>query len=83
MDLTSEDKRKKNERKFTRWNELPDGLRQYERDVAGRNGWLARYVKIVDADEVTLKFYQEIYNENGKLIELHEKFPIDMGHKKL
>lgn len=77
------DKRLRNEKKFNSWDELPHGARKYWLDVRGRNGWLARYVKIVDANEVTLKFYQEIFDENGKLLELHEKFPVDKGHQKL
>ena len=51
--------------------------------MVGRNGGTARYVKIVDSDDVTLEFYQEIFDEDGLLIELHEKFPVDKGHKKL
>jgi hypothetical protein len=43
-------------------------------------GWKARYVKTVDADEKTLSFKQEIYDENEKLVEIHEKFPEDKGH---
>jgi hypothetical protein len=46
-------------------------------------GWKARYVKTVDADEKTLSFKQEIYDENEKLVEIHEKFPVDKGHIKL
>jgi hypothetical protein len=25
-------------------------------------------------------FWQEIYNEHGKLVEVHHKFPEDLGH---
>jgi membrane protein implicated in regulation of membrane protease activity len=42
-----------------------------------------RYVKEVDATEQTLRFYQEIYNSSGKLIEIHEKYPKDRGHIKV
>jgi len=45
-------------------------------------GWKARYAKIVDHNEVTVSFRQEIYNENEILVEIHEKFSIDNGHKK-
>ncbi len=72
-----------NEKKFEKWVKLSDGGRKYFYDVVGRHGWRARYVKEVDSNENTLKFYQEIYNEFGKLVEVHEKFPIDMGHKKI
>ncbi len=41
-------------------------------DVAGRLGWLARYLKEVDANEKTLRFWQEIYDDRGKLMEVHE-----------
>jgi len=39
-------------------------------------------VKEVDADEATLRFWQEIYDSNGKLSEIHEKYPLDKGHRK-
>jgi hypothetical protein len=34
-------------------------------------------------EETTLSFWQEIYNENGILVEYHEKYPVNMGHKKI
>lgn len=37
----------------------------------------------VDSQEKTTKFLQEIYNNQGKLVEIHEKYPIDKGHKKV
>jgi hypothetical protein len=49
-------------------------------DVRGYN---RRYVKIVDADEKTLSFAQEIYDAKGKLIEIHQKFPEDKGHQRV
>ena len=33
--------------------------------------------------EETLKFYQEVYDDKDVLVEIHEKFPVDSGHKKL
>jgi hypothetical protein len=48
--------------------------------VTGRLGWQARYLKDVDAAEQTIKFWQEIYDEHGKLVEIHQKFPLDKGH---
>jgi hypothetical protein len=63
--------------------ELPGGGRRYWLEVMGRSGWKARYVKEVDAEERTLRFYQEIYNERGELVEIHEKYPIDKGHRKI
>lgn len=75
--------RAENERKFPNWSEQPGGGRRYWLDIAGRLGWHARYVKIVDANENTLSFSQEIYDEQGKLVEIHEKFPVDKGHQKV
>lgn len=79
----NEQKRRKNEQKYVNWEELSAGGRRYWYDVVGRLGWTSRYVKEVDSKENTIKFYQEVYNENGNLIELHNKFPVDMGHKKV
>jgi len=74
--------RAQNESKFRQWEELPSGGRRYWLDVRGRLGWLARYLKEVDAAETTIRFWQEIYDDQGKLVELHEKFPLDKGHRK-
>jgi hypothetical protein len=49
----------------------------------GHSGWRARYVKEVDAKEVTRKFHQEIFNEQGELVEIHEKYPVDKGHRRV
>ena len=73
--------RRKNERKFSAWEEIPDGGRRYWYDVPGRTGGRARYVKDVDANEVTVRFVQEIYNERGELVEVHQKYPEDLGHQ--
>jgi hypothetical protein len=51
--------------------------------VLGRLGWRARYLKEVDAQETTLLFWQEIYDDQGKLVEIHEKYPVDRGHQKV
>jgi hypothetical protein len=75
--------RSQNEKRFDRWEELPGGGRRYRLDVVGKLGWLARYLKEVDQDEVTIRFWQEIYDDTGKLIEIHEKFPVDKGHRKV
>ena len=40
-------------------------------------------IKIVDANENTLQLIQEIYDDDEKLIERHQKFPIDTGHEEL
>lgn len=75
--------REQNERKFQQWEDLPRGERRYWLDVASRSGWKVRYVKEVDANEVTIRFYQEVYNEMGKLVEVHHKYPVDLGHRKV
>ena len=75
--------RAQNERKFKYWEQLPNGGPRYTRELIGRAGGRARYVKEVDANETTIRFAQEIYDAAGKLIEVHEKFPVDLGHKRL
>jgi hypothetical protein len=37
----------------------------------------------VDASETTVRFWQEIYDDTGRLVETHEKFPVDKGHRKV
>ena len=81
--MRAELKRKENEKKFGAHEVLPDGARRYSYKVKGRSGWTARYVKEVDSTEQTVRFYQEIYDDTGKLIEIHEKYPIDKGHRKV
>jgi len=71
-----------NESKFPHWEDLPGGGRRYWIDIEGRQGWRARYLKEVDAAELTLRFWQEIYDEQGRLAEIHHKFPVDEGHRK-
>ncbi len=75
-------KRKQNEKEFANWKETATGGRRYWFEVVGRSGGKARYVKEVDAEEVTVAFWQEIYDNQGVMIELHEKYPIDKGHIK-
>ncbi|MBA2585677.1 MAG: hypothetical protein H0U99_04250 [Chthoniobacterales bacterium] len=75
--------RDQNERKFGHWEELPSGQRRYSREFIGRTGGRARYVKAVDAAENTIRFVQEIYDQAGRLVAVHEKFPVDLGHKQL
>ena len=77
----NEAKRRQNERKFGAWEDLPSGGRRYWYDVPGHSGWRARYVKEVDASEDTARFCQEIYDDRGRLVEVHEKYPVDLGHQ--
>ena len=74
-------RRQQNERKYGTWRELPSGGRLYSYDVRGRSGWRATYVKEVDAEELTVKFYQEVYDAAGTLREVHHKYPVDLGHQ--
>jgi hypothetical protein len=75
--------RAQNERKFKHWEGLPNGGRRYFRDFIGRAAGRARYIKEVDADEKTTRFAQEIYDAAGRLTAVHEKFPVDLGHKQM
>jgi hypothetical protein len=78
--MSIEHKRRENEKKFGSWIELSAGGRRYYFEVPGLHGWTARYVKDVDADEQTMRFLQEIYDEKRQLVEIHEKYPVDKGH---
>ena len=73
--------RSQNECKFGHWEELAHGGRCYWFEVAGRRGWKARYLKEVDANENTVRFWQEIDNDQDTLVEIHEKYPVDTGHR--
>lgn len=75
--------RAQNERKFGHWDELPGGGRRYWLDVPGRLGWRARYLKEVDAAENIVRFWQEIHDDRGQLVETHKKYPLDKGHQKV
>ena len=78
-----EKRRRLNERKFPNWEELPSDGRKYWLEISGKFGFKARYVKEVDNQENTVRFWQEIYNNNGQLVEIHEKYPQDLGHKNM
>lgn len=72
-----------NERRFGQWADLPGGGRRYWSDRPGRVSGFQRMVKVVDASENTLQLIQEIYDDAGRLIEWHQKFPFDTGHQRL
>ena len=38
-------------------------------------------MKEVDINELTVRFYQEVYDGNGRLREIHHKYPVDLGHR--
>jgi hypothetical protein len=75
--------RAKNEREFDVWIQKEDGGRIYSFEVVGKLGWKAKYLKEVNKEEVTIRFWQEIYDQNNILKEIHEKYPLDKGHQKL
>jgi hypothetical protein len=76
-------KRAQNERRYPNWEDLPGGGRRYWYDRQGAvRGWV-RYIKIVDADEQTTSFVQEIFNDDGELVARHQKYPVDTGHEVL
>lgn len=75
--------RTENEATFEHWADYPDGARTYWYEVKGKVKGHARYVKRVDEFEQTLSFRQEVYDEDGTLIEIHEKSPADTGHVRL
>jgi hypothetical protein len=49
-------KRRINERKFGKWEELLGSGRRYSYKIYGRHGWTAHYVKEVNLMEETLRF---------------------------
>ncbi len=69
--------RPQNERKFGQWETLPNGGRPYRKEIVGRAGGRALYLKEVDANEQMIRFWQEIYDPAGRLVAVHEKFPVD------
>ena len=75
--------RLKNEIEYESWIEKEDGGRIYSFEIKGKLGWKAKYLKEVDREEVTIRFWQEVYDDKNVLKEIHEKYPVDTGHKKL
>ncbi len=61
--------------------QLPTSNGRQKGEAVGSH--VADYLKEVDAGERTLKFWQEIYDGHGKLVEIHEKHPVDKGHQKV
>ena len=76
-------KRLENEKEYNAWDELENGERIYYFEIVGKYGWKSKYLKHVDNNENTLRFWQKIFDENNILKEIHNKYPIDEGHKKL
>ena len=67
----NEDKREANEKGFDTWIDNQDGGRIYSFEIAGKSGWKANYLKEVDSNEVTVKFWQEIYDGENVLRVIH------------
>ncbi len=76
-------KREQNEKEFDVWEELLGGGRKYWFEIKSKMGGFARYIKYTDAEENTESFVQEIYDSRKNLVSVHEKYPIDKGHKKI
>jgi len=49
----------------------------------GSHGYPSRYLKEVDAGEMTVRFWQEVLDDTGRVVEVHEKYPVDKGHQKV
>ena len=75
--------RRQNEQKFDSWEDTISGGRVYRLKIDGKLGWSAVYLKEADLFEKTIRFWQEIYDDKNVLREIHEKFPVDLGHRKL
>lgn len=73
--------RLQNEKRFQQWLDLPDGTRRYWTDRPGAVSGFQRMIKVVDANEITLQVLQEIYSDEGILLERHQKYPVDTGHE--
>lgn len=50
---------------------------------AGQAGLAGALFEGVDRAETTLRFRQEIYDDQGRLAEVHEKYPVDKGHQQV
>lgn len=79
--------RRRNERDWPNWKDLPDGRRQYWIRRQGREWGCQIMFKEVVFDpktqlEQTARLWQEVYDDNGKMVESHQKFPVDTGHRK-
>lgn len=80
--------RQRNQKDWPHWEDLPDGRRRYWLKRTGAKwGWQILFKEVtLDPEsqlEHTIRMWQEIYDDAGKLVESHQKFPIDTGHQKL
>ena len=52
-------------------------------DDVAQSARLSPYNKWVDASESTPRIVQKIYDADGVLVEVHQKYPEDLGHVRL
>ena len=81
-------RRQRNERDWPDWEDLPANRRRYWIRRQGREwGWQILFKEVVFDPktqlEETARMWQEIYANDGRLVESHQKFPVDTGHQKL
>jgi hypothetical protein len=81
-------RRKQNERIWPHWQDLPESRRRYwlrrEGFVWGHQVLFKEVVFNPETQlEQTTRMWQEIYDDHGELVESHQKYPTDTGHRKL
>jgi hypothetical protein len=81
-------RRQRNERDWPNWEDLSKNHRRYWIRRQGREwGWQILFKEVIFDPktqlEETARLWQEIYDGDGKLVERHQKYPADTGHKKL
>lgn len=80
--------RQRNERDWPEWEDLPGSRRRYWLRRPGHEwGYHILFKEVVfDAKtqlEETVRLWQEVYDGTGKLVETHQKYPVDTGHRKI
>ena len=78
----NEKQRQKNETEYGSWIEKENGGRTYWFEISGKLGWKAKYLKEVNTEEVTIRFWQEVYDDKNVLKKVHEQYPVYKGHQK-
>ncbi len=58
------------------------GGKIYYFEINGKFVWKAKYLKELDGNEITIRFWQEIDDERNILREIHEKYLLTRGIKK-
>jgi hypothetical protein len=81
-------RRQRNENDWPNWEDLSNNRRRYWIRRQGREwGWQILFKEVIFDPktqlEETAQLWQEIYDGDGKLVERHQKYPADTGHKKL